>query len=196
LARIVRIAAAMLPIFRRANSRQTRRLARLVIVWAFADRVVSAISTSNQSELRSMYVMSAALAASLCSGCGIDYATSRGSRPAREEYGQLAGATRPSSALAQAAALVPGTSRSGATILAMMCGLTRETAARFSFCSRFRRSCAAVLELVENAKHYWRTRTTRQNLLSRLSSPDSRLCDHSLAARVLRRRTFCFIVYR
>jgi undecaprenyl-diphosphatase len=55
---------------------------------------------------------------------------------------------------AQAAALVPGTSRSGATILGgLLCGLTREAAARFSFLLSIPAVFAAgVLELVEERK--------------------------------------------
>ncbi|HEY4235481.1 MAG TPA: undecaprenyl-diphosphatase UppP [Lacipirellulaceae bacterium] len=53
---------------------------------------------------------------------------------------------------AQACALVPGTSRSGATILGGLCsGLSRETAARFSFLLSIPAVFAAgVLELVKN----------------------------------------------
>ena len=52
---------------------------------------------------------------------------------------------------AQAAALVPGTSRSGATILGgLCCGLTREAAARFSFLLSIPSIFAAgVFELIE-----------------------------------------------
>jgi undecaprenyl-diphosphatase len=56
--------------------------------------------------------------------------------------------------LAQAAALVPGTSRSGATILGgLSCGLSREAAARFSFLLSIPSVFAAgVYELIE-ARH-------------------------------------------
>jgi undecaprenyl-diphosphatase len=56
--------------------------------------------------------------------------------------------------VAQACALVPGTSRSGSTILGgLACGLTRETAARFSFLLSIPSVFAAgVFELVEARK--------------------------------------------
>jgi undecaprenyl-diphosphatase len=56
--------------------------------------------------------------------------------------------------LAQAAALVPGTSRSGATILGgLCCGLTREAAARFSFLLSIPAVLAAGVFQLVKARH-------------------------------------------
>jgi len=89
-----------------------------------------------ETTLRSLYVMSAALA-----GVAVLLAIAEGwieRRRARgiegREVEQLGWGNAMAIGFAQAAALVPGTSRSGATILGgMCCGLTREAAARFSF---------------------------------------------------------------
>ncbi len=106
-----------------------------------------------KSELRSLYVMSAALA-----GVAVLLAIAEWWVRRREAAGirgrdieQVGWADAIVVGCAQACALVPGTSRSGSTILGGLArGLTREAAARFSFLlsipSVF---AAAVLELFE-----------------------------------------------
>jgi undecaprenyl-diphosphatase len=106
-----------------------------------------------KSTLRSLYVMSAALA-----GVAVLLAIAEWWMWRREAAGlrgrgveQVRWRDAIVVGCAQACALVPGTSRSGSTILGgLFCGLTREAAARFSFLlsipSIF---AAAVLEIVE-----------------------------------------------
>jgi undecaprenyl-diphosphatase len=106
-----------------------------------------------RSTFRSLYVMSAALA-----GVAILLAIAEWWVRRREAAGaggrdvnEVAWRDAIAVGCAQVCALVPGTSRSGATILGgLACGLTREAAARFSFLlsipSIF---AAAVLEVVE-----------------------------------------------
>ena len=89
-----------------------------------------------ETTLRSLYVMSAALA-----GVAVLLAIAewwidrrRAAGVAGREVNQVGLRDAMIVGFAQAAALVPGTSRSGATILGgLCCGLTREAAARFSF---------------------------------------------------------------
>jgi undecaprenyl-diphosphatase len=106
-----------------------------------------------KTTLRSLYVMSAALAGVAVLLAVAEWWVRR--REAAGLHGRGVGNVGWSDAItvgcAQACALVPGTSRSGSTILGgLMCGLSRETAARFSFLlsipSIF---AAAVLEVVE-----------------------------------------------
>jgi undecaprenyl-diphosphatase len=109
-----------------------------------------------KSTLRSLYVMSAALA-----GVAVLLAVAEWWVRRREAVGMRGRDVAHVEwrdaivvGCAQACALVPGTSRSGATILGgLLCGLTREAAARFSFLlsipSIF---AAAVLEVVEERK--------------------------------------------
>jgi undecaprenyl-diphosphatase len=110
-----------------------------------------------KSTLRSLYVMSAALA-----GVAVLLAIAEWWVRRRETVGARGRGVENVGwtdaivvGCAQACALVPGTSRSGSTILGgLMCGLTREAAARFSFLlsipSIF---AAAVLEIVEERDH-------------------------------------------
>jgi undecaprenyl-diphosphatase len=106
--------------------------------------------------LRSLYVMSAALivvALLLAVAEMVLAARRRAGKPGRTMQqvtwldGLLIG-------LAQAAALVPGTSRSGATILGgLACGLSREAAARYSFLLSVPAiSAAGVYQLIK-ARH-------------------------------------------
>jgi undecaprenyl-diphosphatase len=106
-----------------------------------------------KSTFRSLYVMSAALAGVAVLLAVAEWWLRR--REAAGVHGREVEQVRWSDAIvvgcAQACALVPGTSRSGSTILGgIFCGMTREAAARFSFLlsipSIF---AAAVLEIVE-----------------------------------------------
>lgn len=89
-----------------------------------------------ETTLRSLYVVSAALALVALLLAAVELIVRR--RVAAGEVGRNVDQVSWRDAIvvgfAQAAALVPGTSRSGATILGgLSCGLSREAAARFSF---------------------------------------------------------------
>ena len=89
-----------------------------------------------ETTLRSLYVMSAALAgvAVLLAIAEWVIAQAASGRLGGPRLDQARWRDAIVVGFAQAAALVPGTSRSGATILGgLCCGLTREAAARFSF---------------------------------------------------------------
>jgi undecaprenyl-diphosphatase len=106
--------------------------------------------------LRSLYVMSAALivVALLLAIAELVLATHRRAGWPGRTIAQMNWRDGLLIGLAQAAALVPGTSRSGATILGgLACGLNRETAARYSFLLSVPAiSAAGVYQLVK-ARH-------------------------------------------
>ena len=136
---ILRIFAAMLTDLRRGRLATTGD-ARLgwMIGLGTLPIIVCGIAFKDHIEttLRSLYVMSAALAGVALLLAIAEWWIER--RKAAGSSGRDVHDVRWPDALviglAQAAALVPGTSRSGATILGgLCCGLTREAAARFSF---------------------------------------------------------------
>jgi undecaprenyl-diphosphatase len=109
-----------------------------------------------ETTLRSLYVMSAALAGVAALLALAEWVVARRAaagipgreiQEARWRDSLIVG-------LAQAAALIPGTSRSGATILGGLCsGLTREAAARFSFLLSIPAILAAGLFQLVDARH-------------------------------------------
>jgi undecaprenyl-diphosphatase len=102
--------------------------------------------------------------------------------------------------LTQATALVPGTSRSGATILGgLCCGLTRETAARFSFLLSIPSIFAAgVFELIEARKVLLADQSQTMNLVAALVT--SGVVGYAsipwLLGFLKKNSTFVFIIYR
>ena len=136
---IVRILASMLADLRRGRLATTvdARLGWMIALGTLPIIVCGlAFKEHIETTLRSLYVMSAALA-----GVALLLAIAEWWIERRKAAGFLGRDVQhvrwPDAiviGLAQAAALVPGTSRSGATILGgLCCGLTREAAARFSF---------------------------------------------------------------
>jgi len=101
---------------------------------------------------------------------------------------------------AQAAALVPGTSRSGATILGgLLCGLTREAAARFSFLLSIPAVFAAgVLELVEERSELLKDSHEAANLVVAMlvAGIVGYVTIPWLLAYLRKHTMFVFIVYR
>lgn len=106
-----------------------------------------------ETTLRSLYVMSAALAgvAILLAIAELAIARRRAVGIQGREIDQAQWHDAIVVGVAQACALVPGTSRSGATILGGLCsGLTREAAARFSFLLSIPAILAAgIFQLIE-----------------------------------------------
>jgi undecaprenyl-diphosphatase len=136
---VVRILRAMLEEMRRGNLAATPD-ARLgwKIALGTLPIIVCGVAFKGHIEttLRSLYVMSAALAGVAVllaiAEWWIERRRSRGIEGREVNDVGLRDAVLVG--FAQAAALVPGTSRSGATILGgLCCGLTREAAARYSF---------------------------------------------------------------
>jgi undecaprenyl-diphosphatase len=155
-----------------------------------------------ETTLRSLYVMSAALAGVAVLLAIAEWWIARGRSHGMEgrEVNDVGVRDAVIVGFAQAAALVPGTSRSGATILGgLCCGLTREEAARFSFLLSIPSILAAGLFQLIDA---------REELLS--STADAAKLGVALVvtavvgyatipwllAYLRKRTTFVFIVYR
>jgi undecaprenyl-diphosphatase len=202
---IVRIAMAMLSDIRRGKLAATddARVGWMIVVGTLPIIVVGVLFRHQiKSALRSLYIMSASLA-----GVALLLALAEwyiGRRAGDGSAGRAVEQVGPREALvvgcAQAAALVPGTSRSGATILGgLLCGLSREAAARFSFLLSIPSVFAAgVFELIE----------ARHELMKSTLGPQKLAASVVVAGIVgyvtipwlleyLRRHTmFVFIVYR
>jgi undecaprenyl-diphosphatase len=202
---VVRILAAMAADLQRGRiaTTQDARLGWMIAAGTLPIVVCGVIFKEQiKGPLRSLYVTSAALA-----GVALLLAVAEWMLRRREalgragrDVGEIGWRDAIVIGFAQAAALVPGTSRSGATILGgLFCGLTREAAARYSFLLSIPSIFAAgIYELIE----------ARDDLLS--SSQDATKLATALVITAavgyatipwllafLRRRTmFVFIVYR
>lgn len=156
---IVKILAAMLADLRRGKIATTHeaRLGWMIGVGTIPIVVIGVLFRHQiKDELRSLYVMSAAIA-----GVALLLALAEWWMRRREAAGihgrdvsEVSWRDSLVVGCAQAAALVPGTSRSGSTILGgLSSGLTREAAARFSFLLSIPAVFAAgVFELIEARK--------------------------------------------
>jgi undecaprenyl-diphosphatase len=136
---IVRITSAMIADLARGKlaTSQDTRLGWMIALGTLPIVVCGLLFKDHiETTLRSLYVMSAALAgvAILLAIAEWTMAKRRAAGIEGRELNQANWLDAIVVGIAQAAALVPGTSRSGATILGGLCsGLTREAAARFSF---------------------------------------------------------------
>src|SRR6476619_3515479 len=202
---IIRIAAAMIADLRRGKLATTQDawLGWMIVLGTLPIVVVGLLFRHQiKSELRSLYVMSAALAG-VALLLGIAELIMR-RREAAGMHGrnvdQVGWRDAVVVGVAQAAALVPGTSRSGATILGgLMCGLTRETAARFSFLLSIPSVFAAgVFELIEARDELMASSHDVAKLV--VAIVIAGIVGYAtipwLLAYLRRRTTFVFIVYR
>jgi undecaprenyl-diphosphatase len=202
---VVRILTAMLADVRRGKLATTHdALCGWMIAVGTLPIIVCGIAFKEQikTTLRSLYVMSAALAGVALLLALAEWAIQRRRAAGVEgrDVSQVGWRDAIVIGFAQAAALVPGTSRSGATILGgLCCGLTREASARFSFLLSIPAVFAAgVFELIE----------AREDLLSSSSDAAKLVVALVVTAAVgyatipwllayLRRSTtLVFIVYR
>jgi undecaprenyl-diphosphatase len=202
---IVRIANAMIADLRRGKLATTQDawLGWMIVVGTLPIVVVGLLFRHQiKSELRSLYVMSAALAGvALLLGIA-ELIMWR--REAAGMHGRDLHHVRWRDAavvgIAQAAALVPGTSRSGSTILGgLMCGLKRETAAQFSFLLSIPSVFAAgVFELIEARKELLASSHDGAKLVVAIliAAAVGYATIPWLLAYLRRRTTFVFIVYR
>jgi undecaprenyl-diphosphatase len=156
---VVRILNAMVADLRRGKLATTHdALLGWMIAVGTLPIIVFGLAFKEQikTSLRSLYVMSAALAGVALLLLLAEWAIwrRRAAGIQRRDVNAVGWTDAIVVGFAQAAALVPGTSRSGATILGgLCCGLTREAAARFSFLLSLPAIFAAgVFELIE-ARH-------------------------------------------
>jgi undecaprenyl-diphosphatase len=202
---VVRILTAMLADLRRGRLASTHD-ARLG--WMIAAGTLPIIAcglafkTHIETTLRSLYVMSAALAGVAVLLAGAEWRVRR--RRAEGIEGRNVGQIGWFDALvvgcAQAVALVPGSSRSGVTILGGLgCGLTREAAARFSFLLSIPSISAAGLYQLIEARDELLASSTQVAKLS-VALAVTAVVGYAtipwLLAFLRRRTTLVFIVYR
>jgi len=126
---LIAMAVAVPGVFQRAPDRAARRL-QLVVVGTLPVMVVGLLVAGRiEEQLRTPLVASVTLAL----GAMLFFWVERVGSHSRDD-GSLTAREGLAIGVAQAVALVPGVSRSGATItMGMLVGLTRESAARFSF---------------------------------------------------------------
>jgi undecaprenyl-diphosphatase len=202
---VVRILAAMLADLRRGKLATTHD-ARLG--WMIAAGTVPiivcgvAFKSPIETQARSLYLMAAALAgvAVLLAIAEWVVARRRAAGWPGREVGEIGWRDAIVVGFAQAAALVPGTSRSGATILGGLCsGLTREAAARFSFLLSLPSIFAAgVFQLIEAREQLLASSSDRWKLAAALvvTAVVGYATIPWLLAFLRKRTTFVFIVYR
>ncbi len=202
---IVRILTAMLVDLRRGKLATTHdALLGWMIAWGTLPIVAFGFLFRHQikSELRSLYVVSAALAGIALLLAIVEVIICR--REARGERGRdMSQSTWRDATVvgfAQAVALVPGSSRSGSTILGgLISGLSREAAARFSFLLSIPAVFAAgVFELIEARKELLASSHDAAKLI--VAIVVAGIVGYAtipwLLAYLRRRTTLVFIVYR
>ena len=202
---VLRIAAAMLADLRRGELATTHdaQLGWMIAVGTLPI-VACGLLFKDQIEttLRSLYVVSAALVVLAVLLAIAELAVRR--RIATGEMGRDVGQLNWRDAIvvgfAQAAALVPGTSRSGATIFGgLCCGLSREAAARYSFLLSIPSILAAGLyQLVEAREELFASRGDAVNLIVALvvSAAVGYATIPWLLSFLRTHSTFVFIAYR
>ena len=202
---VLRIAAAMLADLRRGKLATTHdaQLGWMIAVGTLPI-VACGLLFKDQIEttLRSLYVVSAALVVLAVLLAIAELAVRR--RIATGEMGRDVGQLNWRDAIvvgfAQAAALVPGTSRSGATIFGgLCCGLSREAAARYSFLLSIPSILAAGLyQLVEAREELFASRGDAVNLIVALvvSAAVGYATIPWLLSFLRTHSTFVFIAYR
>ncbi len=202
---IVRILAAMLADLRHGKLATTHdALLGWMIAWGTLPIIAFGVLFRHQikSDLRSLYVVSAALAVIAVLLAVVEVIIRR--REMRGLQGRdMSHATwldATAIGFAQAVALVPGSSRSGSTILGgLISGLSRETAARFSFLLSIPAVFAAgVFELIEARKELLASSHDAAKLVVAivLAGVVGYATIPWLLAYLRRRTTFIFIVYR
>jgi undecaprenyl-diphosphatase len=155
-----------------------------------------------ETTLRSLYVMSAALAGVAALLAIAEWWIARRQKDCAQgrQVNDVGVRDAVIVGFAQAAALVPGTSRSGATILGgLCCGLTREAAARFSFLLSIPSILAAGLFQLIDARDELLSSTADAAKLG-VALVVTAVVGYAtipwLLAYLRKRTTFVFIVYR
>ncbi|MEX2308224.1 MAG: undecaprenyl-diphosphatase UppP [Pirellulales bacterium] len=202
---VARIVAAMLADLRRGALASTHdaQLGWMIAVGTLPIIVCGlAFRTHIETTLRSLYVMSGALAGVAVLLALAEWAVRRRRAVGIEgrDVNQVEWRDALVVGVAQAAALVPGASRSGVTILGgLCCGLSRETAARFSFLLSIPSIFAAgIFQLIEARDELLSSSTQIAKLSVALivTAVVGYATIPWLLAFLRRRTTFAFIVYR
>ena len=174
---------------------QEARLAWFIIIGTFPIGLCGlAFKKHIEGEWRSLYVISASLIL-----LGIVLWWAERSATFRREVDQIGWLDSQLIGLAQAVALIPGASRSGTTMTAaMLLGLTRESAARFSFLLGIPAiGAAGLFELRELLKHGAGGAGLPALAAATLTSAVSGYLAIDLLLRYLRRNTtYLFVWYR
>lgn len=174
---------------------QEARLAWFIVIGTFPIGICGlALKKHIEGGWRSLYVIAASLIL-----LGVLLWVAERLASFQKDLGQIGWVESQLVGLAQAVALIPGSSRSGTTMTAaMLLGLTREAAARFSFLLGIPAiGAAGVFELRELLKHGLSDAGLSALVVGTLASVVSGYLAIDLLLRYLRRNTmYVFIWYR